>query len=79
MQVREGSANATPKKTFELKQYKLVELANLYNIHRDTFRKQIAPFEWKIGKRKGYYYSVAQVKIIIEHLGKPGTAVFDEI
>lgn len=79
MQVKEHSANATPKKTFELKQYKLVELANLYNVHRDTFRKQIALIEGKIGKRKGYYYSVTQVKAIIEHLGKPGTGLFDEI
>jgi hypothetical protein len=73
------TANAKKKNTFELKQYKLVELATLYNIHRDTFRKQIALLDEKIGKRKGYYYSVTQVKIIVEHLGLPGASLFEDL
>lgn len=66
-------------KTFELRPYKLKELAGFYNISKDTFRRQLKLLEPKIGTRAGHYYNIAQVKIIIEHLGKPGTGIFDEI
>ncbi len=55
----------------EIKPYSLKELAGLYNVSKNTFKKWLEPVKSQIGKRVGYYYSVHQVEIIFKHLGVP--------
>ncbi|HTB31136.1 MAG TPA: hypothetical protein VK808_03870 [Bacteroidia bacterium] len=54
-----------------IKPYKQKELCNLYNVHRNTFKNWLKPFEEEIGERQGYYYSIKQVEIIFKRLDYP--------
>lgn len=58
---------------FELKGYSKRELAEKYNISIRTLNTWLKPFEEKVGAKRGRYYTVNQVKTIIESLGLPGT------
>ena len=58
---------------FELKGYSKRELSEKYNISIRTFNTWLKPFEEKVGTKRGRYYTVNQVKIILEALGLPGT------
>jgi hypothetical protein len=49
----------------------ITELAGLYGVSRPTFRKWIAPYHKKIGKRIGRYFTIKQVKSIFKILGAP--------
>jgi uncharacterized protein YjcR len=51
--------------------YKVKDLARLYNVNKVTFKKWIKPFEAAIGERKGHFYTVKQVLVIINKLGLP--------
>ena len=57
---------------FELKGYSKRELAEKYNISIRTFNTWLKPFEEKIGAKRGRYYTVNQVKLILESIGLPG-------
>lgn len=57
--------------TFEIKPYSNKELSHLYGIGDRTFTKWLAPFKDSIGPKVGRYYTVLQVKIIVEKLGMP--------
>ncbi|MES2565474.1 MAG: hypothetical protein V4565_01330 [Bacteroidota bacterium] len=57
---------------FELKAYSKKELAEKYSISIRTFNTWMKPFEEKVGAKRGRYYTVNQVKIILEALGLPG-------
>jgi transposase len=59
---------ATP---LELRPYSLKELAGIYKVSKNTFKKWLENFSDELGKRNGYYYSVLQVKLIFEKLGLP--------
>lgn len=54
-----------------LKPYNTRQLAKLYDVSAETFRKWIKPFAAEIGKRNGYYFSIGQVKIIFQKLHLP--------
>jgi hypothetical protein len=54
-----------------------LELARLYEVCDRTFRKWIIPFEKEIGERRGRYYTITQVKIILEKLGMPSNVDWD--
>ncbi|HEY6914610.1 MAG TPA: hypothetical protein VI413_08040 [Paludibacter sp.] len=56
----------------QLKPYTVLELARLYSVSDRTMKKWIKPFEKEIGEKIGYFYTIAQVKIIFEKLGTPG-------
>ena len=60
------------KSTVQLKPYSSTELARLYDVCIRTMKKWMAPFESLIGKKRGRYYTIAQVRIIFEKLGLPG-------
>ena len=60
----------------EVKPYTHKELSDYYGVSNKTFKKWLLPFSIQIGKKNGRYYSVTQVKIILEVLGIP--EVFDE-
>ena len=49
----------------------LKELADIYGVSRVTFRKWLNPVQDKLTRTKGVYFSIEQVKFIIEHLGFP--------
>ena len=57
---------------FDLKAYSKRELAEKYEVSVRTFNSWLKPFEEKVGAKRGRYYTVNQVKIIIEALGLPG-------
>jgi hypothetical protein len=50
----------------------LKELAIAYSVSKQTFKGWLSIEELKeVKPETGYYYSIKQVKIIIEHLGEP--------
>ena len=65
------------KKTLSLKPYTVLELARLYGISDRTMKKWIRPFETEVGTKIGHFYTVAQVRVILEHLGIPGEVEID--
>ena len=54
-----------------IRAYTVKEIAMLYRVCKQTFRKWIKPFEDEIGERNGHFYTVKQVRVIIEKLGMP--------
>jgi transposase len=58
---------------FELRAYSKKELAEKYQVSVKTFNNWLKPFEDKVGVKRGRYYTVNQVKIMIEVIGIPGT------
>ena len=57
---------------FDLKASTNKEMAAIYGVSVRTFNSWIKPFEEKVGEKRGRYYTVNQVVIIIEVLGLPG-------
>jgi hypothetical protein len=47
------------------------ELAVAYGVTRQIIRKWLLPIQGRIGQREGHFYTVAQMIVIIEHLGPP--------
>lgn len=62
----------TEQGKFMLKAYSPKEIRNLYGVSACTFKKWTESFQDEIGELKGKYYTVTQVKIIIDKLGAPG-------
>lgn len=54
-----------------IRAYSLKQIASLYCVSKQTFKLWLKPFEKEIGKRIGHFYSVKQIKIILEKLGTP--------
>ena len=61
------------KDEFPIRAYSIKELAGFYRVSTKVFRKWIAMIETNIGPRIGHLYNPAQVKVIVQHLGKPFT------
>ena len=57
---------------FEVKASTKKEMAAIYGVSVRTFNSWIKPFEEKVGEKRGRYYTVNQVVIIVEVLGLPG-------
>jgi transposase len=55
----------------EMRGYSIKELSAIYGIDRRTFKNWIQPFLPQIGERRGRYYNVNQVRIMVEKLGVP--------
>jgi hypothetical protein len=56
---------------FEVKHYSTKDLAKCYGVCDKTLLKWMKPFTKEIGQKQGRYYTVAQVLVILEKLGKP--------
>ncbi len=56
---------------FTFKRYSMPELAELYSCAPRTFRRYIEKIRPTLGQRVGHFYSVEQVKKIVEYLGTP--------
>lgn len=54
-----------------LKPCTLKELASYYKVSCPTFRRWVARFQEEIGQRIGNFYTIPQVKIILEKFGIP--------
>lgn len=65
-------SNKIAEGKFMLKAYSPKEVRNMYGVSALTYRKWTEGFKGEIGELKGKYYTVAQVKIIIDKLGAPG-------
>jgi len=61
----------TGEEKFILRPYSLKELSDLYGVCTKTFKKWIAPFTESIGEKRSRFYTVNQVKTIVEKLGLP--------
>jgi hypothetical protein len=64
---------------FPIQSYTLKQLAVLYNVSEWVMRSWLKPIESEIGERKGHYYSPAQVRIIVAHLGVVAAMLFTVI
>ncbi len=62
----------------EVKPYSKKELAILYEVSPRCFSTMLKPFEQEIGKKRGWYFNVNQVKAIFEKLGYPNIFLKDE-
>ncbi|MFM2385817.1 MAG: hypothetical protein RL660_574 [Bacteroidota bacterium] len=69
---KEGGTNSQILKVHTLK-----EIAVMYGVSDRTLKKWLIPFDEKIGKKNGWYYSVNQVKIIFQSLGLPNRPIDD--
>ena len=57
---------------FEVKASTKKEMAAIYGVSVRTFNSWVKPFEEKVGEKRGRYYTVNQVLIIVEVSGLPG-------
>ena len=57
----------------ELKPYSKTELARIYGISVRCLNNWLDKFKTEIGEKRGRYFNVNQVRVIIEKLGLPGT------
>ena len=65
------SSQRKTKYSMPIRAYTLKQIASLYCVSKQTFKLWLKPFEKEIGKRIGHFYSVKQIKIILEKLGTP--------
>lgn len=54
-----------------VKPYSTKELAQLYGISVRVFLNWLQPFKPKLGKKKGWFWNVLQIKLIFSFLGAP--------
>jgi hypothetical protein len=69
-------ANKTEDGKFILKAYSPKEIRGFYGVSIRTFKKWTEDFEEELGEVKGKFYTVTQVKFIIDKLGTPGVVEF---
>ena len=62
---------ATVQLNIKVKPYNKKELCGLYDMSYYAMSVNLQPLEELLGKRKGYFYSARQVKIIFRELGLP--------
>lgn len=62
---------ATITEVTEVKPYSTAEMARIYGVCDRTFLKWLKPFMPLVGPKSGRFYTVAQVDIIFEKLGRP--------
>jgi len=65
------SSDITDDTPYPVKAYSLKELAVMYKVHHKIIANWLKPFEDKIGRKVGHYYTVLQVEIIFSLLGPP--------
>jgi hypothetical protein len=64
-------AKSVERKRYCIKEYKLKELADIYEVSMYRMRKKLKAIAKVLGKRIGYYYNCTQVKIIFEQVPLP--------
>ena len=56
---------------FKLKPYTAKQLADMYEVSLNTFKKWVQKHKEAIGKKEGHFYLIPQVEVIISKLGYP--------
>ena len=56
---------------FRLRPFTVKEFCNFYGTTYKTFHRWLLPYLEEIGARNGRYYSIRQVRIIMDRLGTP--------
>lgn len=69
-------ATKTTEGKFILKAYSPKEMRGFYGVSICTFKKWTEEWEAELGEVKGKFYTVTQVKLIIDRLGTPGVVEF---
>jgi transposase-like protein len=64
---------AIPSGKIQVRPLTIGELSRIYEVDRRTLYNWIKPFAEEIGERRGRFYSIPQVLLIIEKLGIPHT------
>ena len=64
--------------TIPLRPYYLKELAAMYGISTKTFNRWLKPFGKIIGERRGYYFTIPQVREIFRLFEFP-SVVYDRV
>jgi hypothetical protein len=59
--------------------FTLKDLAKVYEVSVPTFKLWLEPFKEEIGEKKGHYFSVKQLKVIIKKLDLPSSLKSDEV
>ena len=59
----------------EIRPYTTKQLFALYGVSDKTFRKWLQPFREEIGKKRGLFFTIEQVKVIFDKLGTPGNMI----
>ncbi|CAN5861057.1 hypothetical protein BH11BAC4_BH11BAC4_22600 [soil metagenome] len=54
-----------------LRPYSKKELCTFYGISQKVLAKWLKPFQEEIGDCNGRYFTIAQVRVILERLGTP--------
>ena len=72
-----STVKSLAEETFRLKPYTQSGLAVLYGVSLTTIKKWLKPMAQEIGERKGWYFSIKQVDIIVKKLGLPETITED--
>lgn len=57
--------------TIQVKPLTIGEISQIYGVDRRTLHYWLKPFAQEIGERRGRFYSIPQVRLIIEKLGIP--------
>ncbi|GIK70141.1 MAG: helix-turn-helix domain-containing protein [Bacteroidetes bacterium] len=59
------------KTIIRVKPYSTKEIADIYGVSPKTLYKWMKPIKKKIGERRGRFYTVNQVRTILDEIGLP--------
>ncbi len=68
---KEAAEKKQEYKVIKIRRYKLIELAEIYEVDRKTFRGWLDKFKTKLGEREGHFYTIPQVQLIFSQLKLP--------
>ena len=54
-----------------VKPYTNKDLGIMFNMSSRTLRRNIVGIKEKLGERKGHFWNIKQVEMIMEHIGRP--------
>lgn len=61
----------------EVKPYTHKDLSIFYGVSEKTFSNWLKPFQDEIGEKRGHFYTVLQVEIILAKIGIPHSLMED--
>ncbi len=65
------------KKVVRLAPYTTKQLTVIYGVDRRTLMKWLDNIKSSLGERRGYYWSIQQVKMIFEKLSLPANIILE--
>jgi hypothetical protein len=61
----------------EVRRYTSKELRLLMKAKKSTFYEDLASIRHLLGKKKGHFWSIQQVELIMQHMGRPYVIITD--